>query len=376
MQNDQFGDFLSQLPPGPFILVCGSTLLLMFAVFYIGYLRPLLRNRASVTQTPEPAHDAFTAATVPDVSMDSTLSAESPAPAPETSTNADADHDDPFDLPDLNALIDTTGLVDDTPEPEPELSPPPVPPAAREPIQAAPTPVSPPPSSPQPTPSQGQEQLNAGEHIIELNTGVKVKAEEVVTVLRDARDGRLVVRVEGTGYRTLLDSPDVKKQFVAVMKELSTVVTEPDDNPPEADVVVESVATVQPSPPPPKPAPPSQTSAPKPTTSEEPLPGDLPKFDLEESVTPKQGGLFSGRLKYEAQPVPELDIAGSIEAYLQYKLSATAAYPGREIHVHSAPGGGVRIQVDQTFYEAVSDVADDEVREFLSSTIAEWQERQ
>jgi hypothetical protein len=74
--------------------------------------------------------------------------------------------------------------------------------------------------------------------------------------------------------------------------------------------------------------------------------------------------------------VPELDIAGSIEAFLQHKLESTGAYPGREIHVHNAPGGGVRILVDDDYYDAVSDVDDPEVRDYLTATIEEWQERQ
>jgi hypothetical protein len=36
----------------------------------------------------------------------------------------------------------------------------------------------------------------------------------------------------------------------------------------------------------------------------------------------------------------------------------------------------VRIQVDDKFYDAVGDVADAEVRAFLSATIQEWQDRQ
>jgi hypothetical protein len=74
--------------------------------------------------------------------------------------------------------------------------------------------------------------------------------------------------------------------------------------------------------------------------------------------------------------IPELDIAGAIETYLQHKLAQTPEYAGRKIHVHSAPGGGVRIQVDESFYDAVGDVTDAGVREFLSATIQEWQDRQ
>ena len=71
-----------------------------------------------------------------------------------------------------------------------------------------------------------------------------------------------------------------------------------------------------------------------------------------------------------------LDLATAIETYLQHKLKHTPEYAEREIHVRSAPGGGVLIQVDAQFYEAVSDVEDDPIRQFLMATIQEWQESQ
>jgi hypothetical protein len=106
------------------------------------------------------------------------------------------------------------------------------------------------------------------------------------------------------------------------------------------------------------------------------MPGDLPRFTLEEEPQKikTRGGLL-GRTKTEFVPVPELNIAGAIEAYLQHKLQNTPDFVGRSIHVNPTEDGGVAIEVDGTHYEAVSDVTDDTVRNFLSTTIQEWQQR-
>lgn len=215
---------------------------------------------------------------------------------------------------------------------------------------------------------------------VELNTGSVIEAEEVVAVLRDARDGKLIVQIDNVGYRTLADMPEVKQRFMQIMKELAVVV-KADDSPSKTAQPAETKDTPA-QPETPQAQPDSQTqeqeeeSKPAAPTAESQSqsqrPGNLPSFKLEDnSVTIKRGLLGP---KIESPAIPELDIAGAIEAYLQHKLKQTGRFQGREIHVRPGPGGGVRIQVDANFYEAVSDVADRDVREFLSTTIQEWQE--
>jgi hypothetical protein len=74
--------------------------------------------------------------------------------------------------------------------------------------------------------------------------------------------------------------------------------------------------------------------------------------------------------------MPEINIASAIQAYLQHKLWQERAFPGRMIHVHSAPSGGVMIQVDNDYFESVGEVSDPAVREYIAAAIQEWQERQ
>jgi hypothetical protein len=195
----------------------------------------------------------------------------------------------------------------------------------------------------------------------------------------------------GKTYRDLSHDETFRSGFLKVMRELSPVVTQapkaPKPEPQPEPVHQESaslrdlltddepldleVDALEKAPPPLR-----RPSMPPPPAADGKMPGDLPRFsmDSEPQVVKKRGGLL-GRKKTQFVPVPELDLAGAIEAYLQHKLRHTPEYDGRSIHVHPSPDGGVAIEVDGTFYDTVGDVAETDVRGFLSATIQEWQER-
>lgn len=202
------------------------------------------------------------------------------------------------------------------------------------------------------------------DHIL-LNTGETIHTEPVLSVRRDPGDGGLLVVIDGVGYRSLADAPQVKARFVQVMRDLNAVVGQPAA--PTSDL-----PSAEPSAPPPAP---QSSIPPPPVTPDGAMPGDLTDYKAIESNVIESGGLFK-RPKIESQPVPELDIAAAIEAYLQHKLNYSPDFRGRHIHVMSAPGGGVRIQVDGKTYETVDDVEDEAARAFLVETIQEWQDRQ
>jgi hypothetical protein len=310
MGSSLLNDFLAQLPIGLIVMFCGGGLALYGAVIWFTYLKPR-RNR---TQTPSGAASSL-------------VSDSSPAATGDRGT-FDSD-----DMPDLDLLLNPAADLD------------------AEPVGVVP-----------------QNQNASG---IRLNTGTQVAADRVVSVLRDPRDGKLIVEVDGVGYRSLVDEPEVKAKFVKVMKELSQVVTQVDDGPTREHA--ESPVSAAPDEPLTTPEAPKYT--PPLTDGDGAMPGDLPRYDLENSVKPQKSGLL-GRSRPEPETVPELNIAASIEAYLQHKLRSTSDYAQRHIHVHSAPGGGVRIQVDDRFYDTVGEVEDPEVRSFIADTIEEWQERQ
>jgi hypothetical protein len=228
---------------------------------------------------------------------------------------------------------------------------------------------------------------------VKLHTGERIEAAPVLQVMRDPRDGRLLVVMEdGTGYRTLADTPDARRTFTRLMKELATVVTEADP--------LASAPAPEPTPAPAEPAPvtaappaepelpsardlltpadpdPAQTTGTRTLPKVDgPLPGDLPSYKFDDNPALIVPGT-AGFKKVEFTPPPAVDIPSAIEAYLQWRLQTTGQFPGRQLHVLKAPGGGVRIRVDDNYYDFVDDIADPEAKAFIKQSIQEWQERQ
>lgn len=231
-------------------------------------------------------------------------------------------------------------------------------------------------------------QMTHSTQYVKLNTGDIAPAKEVLSILRDEDDGRLIIQINDTAYRTMANAGEIKQEFTRIMKELAAIVAKEDDNPPARDnYVVGTVVEAQSanirdlidSKPeaeikaPPRPA---VKSVPPPPTADGLMPGDLPSYKLSDNpVRVEKKGRFGGQ-KVELDPIPQLDLAAAIETYLQYKLQHTPEYRRRKIHIHGTPTGSIRIQVDEQYYDFVDEVKDLEVRSFLQATIAEWQERQ
>lgn len=318
-------DFLSQIPAFIIVVFCGSGLLLLVSVIVIirARMSKAQENYAQLVQAIERSH-----------------------------TPAAPFADQSADLPDLDLLVG---------------SPP------------APAPVPVPARAPEPAPRTPRKGL----YTVSLSDGGSTEAVEVMAIMRDVVDGGLIVQMGDKTYRNLSSDEAFKNGFLKVMRELSPMVkgspapaAPPEDSAEDAPEAAPSVRDLmdeaQPAPiPPPAPRP---APAPRPRSGS--MPGALPSYSLDEQPLPipKKKGLF-GRGKLELPPVPELDIAGRIEAFLQHKLTYTPEYAGRSIHVHPAPDDGVMIEVDGAFYESVGEVADDGVRAFLAATIQEWQQQ-
>ncbi len=370
MLGDTMGDLFQQIPVALILNVCVSGVLFLAALTYFAVIKPRRRKarekaaEATETIAAEKSTGPPPARTVPAAAADAAASA--------------AD----YEMPDLDMLVDDSGFKEDADLSEPEPAPVEKP--------SAPQPAPAPATSPTPRPKSPA--ANNGR--IRLDTGETVAAEEVVSVRRDPRDGRLVVLMDGVGYRSLVDVPEVKDRFVDVMKRLNRVVTQPDTPPPAAESSTDEVAVdmlldvpeievATPEPPvveqPQREIDPEKIlRSPPPPPKDGAIPGALPTYNMDEAVKPIKGGRFGlGPAKFEYAEVPELDIAGSIEAYLQHRIAYTPEFQGRDIHVHAAPGGiGVRIQVENAFYDAVDEIADEEARDFVAAVIAEWQARQ
>ncbi len=170
----------------------------------------------------------------------------------------------------------------------------------------------------------------------------------------------MIIRIGDQAYRNppAVADADFKRRFHTILRDLGGA-----PPPVEAKPVPPKAATGE--------VPAAASAAPPMFAADEPIPGDLPKFTIPDNpVKPKRGQ------RPVAEPIPEINIAASIESFLQHKLGRSPEFGGRSIHVRSALHGGVTIEVDGTFYETVGEVADDEVRDYLTATIAEWQARQ
>ena len=362
-------DFISQLPPVLFLPICFPAVLLIIYVTYAAYIRPERRKKQALMQA-ENTVQAPAAATPAPVSAPAGPSAldllyersENRAPARRIDTG---------DLPDLDLLL---AAAEATPTPTPVQTP----------------------------PDDGR---------VQLHTGLSTRATEALRILRDETDGRLMVQIDGLAYRSLIDSPEAKKEFTRIMKELSSIILEPDSaatanaaaqapraTTPKASAEVSTEAAMEspaaaaetpaaaiPAPaepdadsPVPE-APPAATppAAAKPSSFPpgERLPGDLPSYRYDDNpAIIKSRTLRGPKVEFEAPPA--VDIASAIETYLQFKLERTDDFRGRSIHIRPSLSGGVRIEVDGQYFEAVDDVSDAAVRDFLKQSIQEWQDRQ
>src|SRR5690606_4694022 len=188
------------------------------------------------------------------------------------------------------------------------------------------------------------------------------EAAEVLTISHDLRDGSFEIRIGGRVYGHVAEirDPEARRQLTGALKRLAEQVAKPpkpEPEPPPAEVSVPTPAS---------PASRDDESAATVPAEE----WDLPKF---QELANEPLKLRGGRPK---NAVPEINLAGAVEAYLQHKLRSTPEFAHRSLHIRPAPDGGVQIEVDGRFYEAVGDIEDERTRQFIASAIAEWQARQ
>ncbi|MCU0499774.1 MAG: hypothetical protein MUF87_20675 [Anaerolineae bacterium] len=217
--------------------------------------------------------------------------------------------------------------------------------------------------------------------VLILVDGTHTRALEVFRVVRDARNGHWLIQVDEIGYP--LDHASVKGKLAQLIAQVNTTPRpipqelNPDqfaeDDLPPLDALDEPDLDLLSMLPPPV-SKPLNTQIRKTPPTLDPNTAKLPNYREASEPQVTSRGLFGSKIEYK--PVPELNLAAAIEAYLQQKLYQTGRYRGRSIHVHASESGGVIIQVDDSYYEAVGDVSDPEIRQFMAETIAEWQESQ
>lgn len=322
MIDSGIGEFVQQLPSAFIVIFCGSGLALIAAVVLIVNARV---RRANAANTTSPS--SFAAPVAPVMNAFSTS-----------------------EMPDLDSLLRSE--------------------AGSAPVRS----------------------VKTGTYSVVLDDDAAAEAVEVLTVMRDVAGGGLIVQLGDKTRRISknMEDAEFRQKLAAILKEIAGTMGAPASAPtanaakpqPQMPVAAESVpvaadtiaASAEPKP---EPAVVSEQnvsdSAPRLTAAPRARSAsfDLPTYTLD---TPTPNSRRDLKRAIE-QPVPELDIAGRIESFLQHKLATTDTFSGHVLHILPADDG-IRIQVDDVFYDAVSDVQDAAVRTFLQQTIQEWQDRQ
>ncbi len=238
---------------------------------------------------------------------------------------------------------------------------------------------------------------------------------EVMRLWRDVVDGTLVIQIGGQHFRSMPEIREAgqERRFMAILRDLARIAKElPLTSPsPEAEpsgaAPLEALAATEPAPAPDRagsdteplaeasaaqPGQPTmpQTGGPavKTTPGAPPAPPPPPlnaSARAQMAEAEPIGSFFDnvrkairsgGKTATSEGTLGPASIADQIEELLQYKLSLTPAFQGRNIHVRQGLGGGVLIQVGETYYEGVREIAEEDVREFVIGVIQEWEERQ
>jgi hypothetical protein len=159
---------------------------------------------------------------------------------------------------------------------------------------------------------------------------------EALRLLRDLADGKLIVEIGGRRYRSIADmtDPQVRRRFMGNAQALAEFVQPP--------------------------APMSHLPA-------QPLTG--------------ASGQAAQMLTSPPSEIPKVaketrqakTMADEIEEALQVRLAKLPELSKRSIHILSTPDGGVRVQVDNAYFDGIGDVDDDEIRTLLQNVIHDWE---
>ncbi len=326
------GGLFQQLPPQLVLWVCGFGILSILSVGWLVY-----RRGQSLKKRRESARQPQTEA-IPVQEQPSTAKDPPPDPLPEPD----------FDALMMPVIPSFSQAEPDEPQETTQASPPAVetfePEVESPPLQEAVM------STQNPTGS-----TNLSDSASPMDSANPMDSVEVMRIWRDLADGSLIIQMGGQRYRKMdeIDSPELRRRFQALVRELGRIAFQPAKQGPSQQ---QAAAPMQPAPPPPSTSKPQQK---RPHMLEQ-----VVRVSTGQPATP------------EPAEEEQVGIAHQIEEFLQQKLSQSAAFRHRSIHVRTGHDGGIRIEVDGHFYDAVDEVEEDEARAFIQDTIQEWSARQ
>ncbi|MEM7347622.1 MAG: hypothetical protein AAF485_25585 [Chloroflexota bacterium] len=92
---------------------------------------------------------------------------------------------------------------------------------------------------------------------------------------------------------------------------------------------------------------------------------------------PQRGGWFGRSSSPTAEPaaLPPLNLADEINQIVQSRLNHSPLAGKVSVDIISDPNGGIRIRVNDQFYNSPDDIEDNEVRDLVKSSIKDWEQR-
>lgn len=212
-------------------------------------------------------------------------------------------------------------------------------------------------SEEEPTPEPRQDQSFQFKPFQMMRSGEKEgipHAAEVMRVYRDLADGSLFVQIDGKQYRALTDFKDgeIGRRFIGNVKSLASMA--------RLDKTGEVVST---------PVPPSLAHPP---FQASPRNNTLPSSSTSDR---KPAIIGFGRKNIPVEELPPIiPMIDQIESLLQSRLSEHPTLRFRSIHIHEV-SGGVRIEVDGQFFNAIDEIGDSQAKEFIRHITQEWESR-
>lgn len=221
----------------------------------------------------------------------------------------------------------------------------------------------------------------------------KTEPVELLRLLRDPQSGQLIIQVGRQHYTKLADVADKKigqyilklaAHFLAFTNGM--IVTEAGVKSIYTPKVSKTPQPITPAPstPPPSISAPAPIEEIKPTQPDPPVPKPSPEIEAtflsSLRATPPQPepapsrGLF-GRSKPTPAPsiLPTLNLAKEINDIVQQRLMYSPLGANNKVDITSAPDGGIRINVNGSFYSSPDDVPDPEIKTLIKESIKQWE---